>query len=87
MSIDWGQDSEERNTQDAIDNIPCAICTDYNIVCLFLQEFFAPLTVVADGCFSRFRKDTGKLKPETKSHFVGMLMEGCPQVLHNRPCT
>lgn len=38
----------------------------------------APLTVVADGCFSRLRKDLVKALPETKSNFVGMLLENCP---------
>ena len=39
----------------------------------------APLTVVADGCFSRFRKELIRNSPLVKSHFVGLLMTNCPQ--------
>lgn len=53
----------------------------------------APLTVVADGCFSRLRKDLVKALPETKSNFIGMLMENCPlakvghaELLLSEPC-
>jgi squalene monooxygenase len=42
------------------------------------QSFFADLVVVADGCFSNFRTsvmgDVG-VKPTTKSHFVGAILE------------
>jgi len=45
------------------------------------SQVFAPLTVVADGHFSRFRKTyhDGAKQKETKSHFVGLLMHNCPQ--------
>ena len=42
------------------------------------EAFFADLTVVADGCFSNFRTAVmGKaaIKPKTKSHFVGMILD------------
>ncbi|KAI0327464.1 squalene monooxygenase [Cubamyces sp. BRFM 1775] len=42
------------------------------------EAFFADLTVVADGCFSNFRNQVmGKaaLTPETKGHFVGLVLE------------
>ena len=34
-------------------------------------QILAPLTVAADGCFSRFRKCHTKIAPVCKSHFVG----------------
>jgi squalene monooxygenase len=42
------------------------------------EAFFADLTIVADGCFSNFRSTvmgTAGVKPETKSHFVGAVLE------------
>ncbi|CCM03056.1 uncharacterized protein FIBRA_05175 [Fibroporia radiculosa] len=42
------------------------------------ESFFADLTVVADGCFSNFRSTVlagAGVKPETKSHFVGVVLE------------
>jgi len=47
------------------------------------KAIYAPLTIVADGCFSRFRKSLIKKKPEVKSHFVGLLMNNCPQFKEN----
>ncbi|XP_078676133.1 squalene monooxygenase-like isoform X1 [Branchiostoma floridae x Branchiostoma belcheri] len=44
-----------------------------------VKELRAPLTVVADGCFSRFRKTLVKSKVNTTSHFVGTIMINCPQ--------
>jgi squalene monooxygenase len=34
-------------------------------------QYFAPLTVIADGCFSKFRKQFIEKTVETTSHFVG----------------
>ncbi|KAJ7456538.1 squalene epoxidase-domain-containing protein [Mycena latifolia] len=42
------------------------------------QSFFASLVVVADGCYSNFRTTVlgpAAIKPETKSHFVGAILE------------
>ncbi|KAI0804658.1 squalene monooxygenase [Irpex lacteus] len=42
------------------------------------EAFFGDLTIVADGCFSNFRSTvmgTAGVKPETKSHFVGTILE------------
>lgn len=39
------------------------------------QEIYAPLTVVADGCFSKFRKSLVSGKVKISSHFVGCLMK------------
>jgi len=47
------------------------------------KKLYAPLTVVADGCFSKFRKSLVNEKPVVKSHFVGMLMDHCPQAKPN----
>uniref|UniRef100_A0A8C6TU10 Squalene monooxygenase n=1 Tax=Neogobius melanostomus TaxID=47308 RepID=A0A8C6TU10_9GOBI len=41
------------------------------------------LTVVADGCFSKFRKSLVSGKAHVSSHFVGCLMKNCPQFKAN----
>ncbi|XP_033837657.1 squalene monooxygenase [Periophthalmus magnuspinnatus] len=43
----------------------------------------AALTVVADGCFSKFRKSLVSGKAHVSSHFVGCLMKNCPQFKPN----
>jgi len=48
-----------------------------------LQELYGALTVVADGCFSKLRKGLVTSKPEVKSHFVGLLLDNCPQIRAN----
>ncbi|KAB5532981.1 hypothetical protein PHYPO_G00126300 [Pangasianodon hypophthalmus] len=48
-----------------------------------LKEIHAPLTVVADGCFSKFRKSLMSGKVKVSSHFVGCLMKDCPQFKSN----
>ncbi|XP_035018382.1 squalene monooxygenase [Hippoglossus stenolepis] len=48
-----------------------------------LKEIRAALTVVADGCFSKFRKSLVSGKAQTSSHFVGCLMKDCPQFKAN----
>nr|CAG8510009.1 8045_t:CDS:10 [Entrophospora candida] len=40
-----------------------------------IKQFFAPLTIVADGCFSKFRKDFVPRKPMVKSNFAGLIMK------------
>ncbi|XP_062386132.1 squalene monooxygenase-like [Sardina pilchardus] len=47
------------------------------------QAVYAPLTVVADGCFSKFRKGLGSGKVHTSSHFVGCIMKDSPQFIPN----
>jgi len=46
-------------------------------------KFYAPLTVVADGCFSKFRKDVINIQPITRSHFVGFILDYCPMPFPN----
>lgn len=46
-----------------------------------IQEVFAPLTIICDGCFSRFRKGLVQTDVMTSSHFVGSIMLDCPQSL------
>ncbi|KAJ3399997.1 Squalene epoxidase, partial [Chytridiales sp. JEL 0842] len=41
------------------------------------QNVYAPLTLVADGCFSKFRKQYLPKEPIVKSHFVGFVLEDC----------
>ncbi|XP_077576122.1 squalene monooxygenase [Stigmatopora nigra] len=48
-----------------------------------VKEIHAALTVVADGCFSKFRKNLVSGKAHTSSHFVGCLMKDCPQFKAN----
>ncbi|XP_006179784.2 squalene monooxygenase [Camelus ferus] len=48
------------------------------------KELHAPLTVVADGLFSKFRKNLMiPNKVSVSSHFVGFLMENAPQFKAN----
>lgn len=39
------------------------------------DHFWAPLTVVADGCFSKFRSSYISQKPVVRSNFVGMVLK------------
>nr|XP_046255682.1 squalene monooxygenase [Scatophagus argus] len=48
-----------------------------------IKEIHASLTVVADGCFSKFRKSLVSGKAHISSHFVGCLMKDCPQFKGN----
>lgn len=48
-----------------------------------IKEVHAALTVVADGCFSKFRKSLVSGKARISSHFVGCLMKDCPQFKAN----
>ncbi|KAI9330102.1 squalene epoxidase-domain-containing protein [Obelidium mucronatum] len=38
---------------------------------------YAPLTVIADGCFSKFRKEVNNKPVTIKSTFVGLILEDC----------
>lgn len=42
-----------------------------------VRNIYAPITIIADGCFSKFRSQPGlKLPtPETRSHFVGVVLK------------
>lgn len=48
-----------------------------------IKELHAPLTVVADGLFSKFRKNLISNKVSVSSHFVGFLMKDAPQFKAN----
>ncbi|XP_020021995.1 squalene monooxygenase isoform X2 [Castor canadensis] len=48
-----------------------------------VKELHAPLTVVADGLFSKFRKNLICNKVSVSSHFVGFLMQNAPQFKAN----
>ncbi|WVQ80496.1 hypothetical protein IAT38_002601 [Cryptococcus sp. DSM 104549] len=43
------------------------------------RKIYAPLTIVADGCFSKFRQTPGTRTrtPKTGSHFVGLILNDC----------
>ncbi|XP_050001314.1 squalene monooxygenase [Alexandromys fortis] len=47
------------------------------------KELHAPLTIVADGLFSKFRKNLVSNKVSVSSHFVGFLMKNVPQFKAN----
>nr|XP_044999500.1 squalene monooxygenase isoform X2 [Jaculus jaculus] len=47
------------------------------------KELHAPLTIVADGLFSKFRKNLVSNKVSVSSHFVGFLMKDAPQFKAN----
>ncbi|KAI8377498.1 squalene epoxidase-domain-containing protein [Radiomyces spectabilis] len=38
-------------------------------------RYYAPLVIVADGLFSKFRKDVTVRTPDVRSHFVGFVMK------------
>ncbi|OWZ62386.1 squalene monooxygenase [Cryptococcus neoformans Bt85] len=44
-----------------------------------VRKFYAPLTVIADGCFSKFRLHPALRTrvPDTRSHFVGLVLQNC----------
>lgn len=48
-----------------------------------IKELRAPLTVVADGLFSKFRKNLISSKVSVSSHLVGFLMKRVPQFKAN----
>nr|XP_033785497.1 squalene monooxygenase [Geotrypetes seraphini] len=48
-----------------------------------MKELHAPLTVVADGLFSKFRKNLISGKVTVFSHFVGCIMKNSPQFKAN----
>lgn len=39
------------------------------------EHYWAPLTIVADGCFSKFRSSYIKKKPVVRSNFVGLVLK------------
>ncbi|KAF6029863.1 SQLE [Bugula neritina] len=47
------------------------------------QEIRAPLVIIADGGFSKFRKHLHSEQVHVSSHFVGCIMKNCPQVKAN----
>ncbi|KAM6102271.1 squalene monooxygenase [Theristicus caerulescens] len=47
------------------------------------KELHAPLTVVADGLFSKFRKNLVSNKVTVSSHFVGCILKNAPQFKAN----
>ncbi|NWX38831.1 ERG1 monooxygenase, partial [Steatornis caripensis] len=47
------------------------------------KELHAPLTVVADGLFSKFRKNLVSNKVTVSSHFVGCILKAAPQFKAN----
>ncbi|WWC62297.1 uncharacterized protein I303_104893 [Kwoniella dejecticola CBS 10117] len=50
-----------------------------------VRKLYAPITIIADGCFSKFRLTPGMRtpKPVTRSHFVGIILEDCKLPIPN----
>ena len=46
---------------------------------LLTQAVRADLTIVADGCFSKFRKGLVNASVAVSSHFAGVILRNCPQ--------
>ena len=44
-----------------------------------IQAIKADLTIVADGCFSKFRKGLVNSSVSVPSHFAGVILHQCPQ--------
>ncbi|KAI8070026.1 squalene epoxidase-domain-containing protein [Gongronella butleri] len=42
------------------------------------EKYYAPLTLVADGIFSKFRKELTTKATDVRSHFVGLVMQDAP---------
>ncbi|KAK4686123.1 squalene monooxygenase, partial [Tremellales sp. Uapishka_1] len=54
------------------------------------RKIYAPLTIIADGCFSKFRTQKGARVPvpQTRSHFVGLILKDTemPMPRHGTVC-
>lgn len=61
----------------------CVTGVVYRSDCGDTLEARAPLTVVADGCFSILRKPLHRAKFNVTSHFLGLLLENCPLPAEN----
>nr|XP_019045886.1 squalene monooxygenase [Kwoniella bestiolae CBS 10118]OCF24816.1 squalene monooxygenase [Kwoniella bestiolae CBS 10118] len=50
-----------------------------------VKKLYAPITIIADGCFSKFRLTPGTRTPtpKTRSHFVGVILEDCKLPIQN----
>ncbi|KAI9471973.1 MAG: squalene epoxidase-domain-containing protein [Benjaminiella poitrasii] len=46
-------------------------------------KFYAPLTIVCDGLFSKFRKEITTKTPDVRSNFVGFILTDCELPLPN----
>ncbi|KAF9963635.1 Squalene epoxidase [Modicella reniformis] len=55
--------------------VTCTQKKDTSASASFTTQYFAPLTVIADGCFSKFRKQFSQKPVETTSHFVGFVIK------------
>ncbi|KAF9335570.1 Squalene epoxidase [Podila minutissima] len=68
VSCTLKKDSSPRAHVEGEDTIPPGTTT----------QFKAPIVVVADGCFSKFRKQFIPKTVETTSHFVGLILDNVP---------
>ncbi|WVR06159.1 hypothetical protein IAU60_003189 [Kwoniella sp. DSM 27419] len=50
-----------------------------------VKKLYAPVTIIADGCFSKFRLTPGTRTPtpKTRSHFVGIILEDMKLPMQN----
>ena len=55
-----------------------------------VRKFYAPITIIADGCYSKFRTTRGSRLPTplTRSHFVGVILKDVtlPMERHGTVC-
>lgn len=55
-----------------------------------VRKIYAPITIIADGCFSKFRTTRGSRLPvaKTRSHFVGLILKDVdlPMQKHGTVC-
>ena len=55
-----------------------------------VKKIYAPITIIADGCFSKFRTTRGSRLPaaKTRSHFVGLVLKDVqlPMERHGTVC-
>ena len=49
----------------------------------YQKQVYAPLTIIADGCFSKFRKHIITKQVQVYSNFVGFVLKDCEMPYKN----
>ncbi|KAJ3390924.1 Squalene epoxidase [Entophlyctis sp. JEL0112] len=58
--------------------LPPSSCTRTDqLIEFWTNQVYAPLTVVCDGCFSKFRKEVNNKPVKVSSTFVGLILKDC----------
>ncbi len=71
-------DSEDQNLVKGVSCTMKKVDGEKEMVVTEKVEYFAPLVVVADGCFSKFRKEVQSNDVFVRSHFVGYFLPDLP---------